>query len=518
MKYFRAGSPATAGLLLLFAMLCAYEPAIAAEASTTESQWPKIDPDYLDATIPPNVAPLNFVILEPGEQFKVVVQGEAGEAVGIESKSGAIRFPIREWQVLLAENAGRDLLVKVVSYTGDGARNSFKPFQIHVSLDPIDPYILYRFTRPIFNDWRDMRIVQRHIEGFDETVIIDNADIDHGCFNCHTFSRNRPESMVIQVRSADYGIGMLLAQPDGVVQVDARTPFNKSPAAYSSWSPNGDLIACSVNKLSQFFHTQGENRDVFDAKSDIIVYRISTNEVTTSESIAHPDHNETFPCWAPDGRNLYFSSATPASIERHEDVRYDLVRAAYDPAADLWGEREVLLSGEALGRSILEAKVSPDNRFVLFSAADCGNFPVYKPSCDLYILDLTTGEERPLECNSDESDSYHAWSSNGRWIVFSSKRRDGAFARPHFSHMDEEGHASKAFVLPQEDPEFYRSCLRTFTAPEFTLGPVPFTSDEIAGAILDPGARLEATLDPRVKPSDSSDDEPTSPWTQGTAQ
>jgi hypothetical protein len=73
-----------------------------------------------------------------------------------------------------------------------------------------------------------------------------------------------------------------------------------------------------------------------------------------------------------------------------------------------------------------------------------------------------------MDLNSDFTDSYHSWSSNSRWIVFSSKRIDGLTARPFISYINENGTSTKPFILPQKDPEFYQRYLKSFNVPEFS--------------------------------------------------
>ena len=63
--------------------------------------------------------------------------------------------------------------------------------------------------------------------------------------------------------------------------------------------------------------------------------------------------------------------------------------------------------------------------------APFGTFHIWHPESDLYVVDLETGENRELtEANSDDTESYHSWSSNSRWIVFSSRRDEGSEAVP----------------------------------------------------------------------------------------
>ena len=67
----------------------------------------KIEPDYSDVTIPPNIAPLNFAINEEGNSFYVKFSSEAGEEFEIASKSGKIIIPEKKWQKMMLGNKGR---------------------------------------------------------------------------------------------------------------------------------------------------------------------------------------------------------------------------------------------------------------------------------------------------------------------------------------------------------------------------------------------------------------------------
>lgn len=72
------------------------------------------------------------------------------------------------------------------------------------------------------------------------------------------------------------------------------------------------------------------------------------------------------------------------------------------------------------------------------------------------------------------------WSSNGRWIIISSRRNDGTFTRPFIAHVDKEGHATKPFELPCEDPNYHREFMRSYNIPEFMKGPVTITPQTFA--------------------------------------
>ncbi|HOI54885.1 MAG TPA: hypothetical protein PLP01_06520, partial [Phycisphaerae bacterium] len=94
------------------------------------------------------------------------------------------------------------------------------------------------------------------------------------------------------------------------------------------------------------------------------------------------------------------------------------------------------------------------------------------------------------------SDSWHSWSSNGRWLVFASKRGNGLFGRLYICHVDLDGRFSKPLLVPQQDPRFYDSFAMTYNVPELASGPVPIRGNRLARLIRSPmpdGERLPMT-------------------------
>jgi hypothetical protein len=82
--------------------------------------------------------------------------------------------------------------------------------------------------------------------------------------------------------------------------------------------------------------------------------------------------------------------------------------------------------------------------------------------------------------NSGDTESYHSWSSNGRWMVVSSRREDSNYTRPFIAHVDAQGRSTKAFVLPQADPEFHHQFMKSYNIPEFMRGPVKYDAKDFA--------------------------------------
>jgi len=487
------------GLLLLAVVYSALQEEITTiDKYTSAPRLPRIDPDYTGIVIPPNIAPLNFSLNEPGIEYQVEIYSTRGDSIKVSSTTPQIQIPPGLWKKVLAENRGRDIYFEIYVREMSGQWIRFNRITNTIAPDEIDGYLVYRLLKPLYNKYVDIGIYQRNLQNYDESAVLHNRNADHACLNCHTFLNNRPDPFILHTRSR-HGLTMLLARNDTVTTVRTRTEFNSSPAAYSSWHPSGKLVGFSVNKVSLFFHTVGETRDVFDAASDLALYLIDSNTLTTTADISKPDYLETWPTWSPDGRFLYFSSAPQLPIERFEEVRYHLMRIGYDVDSGTWGDLETVLSADDTGLSITQPRLSPDGRFLLFCMADYGSFPIYLSSSDLYLMDLKSGQYRRLAINSERADTWHSWSSNSRWIVFSSKRRDGLLAKPYLSYVDEDGNAHKPILLPQEDPEFYGSFIKTYNLPELVKAPVQAELRDLGRAVLAPHFPLTAELDPRVQ-------------------
>ncbi len=453
---------------------------------------PRLDPDPADCTIPPNIAPLNFQVKEEGSRYCVRVTSQSGGQLVVASRSPRIVFPSQQWHGLLAGSRGQGLSLDVYVRGRDRQWRHFDTLAAFVAPDEIDPYVVYRRIKPLHNTFTNMGTYQRRLDGYEETPILVSPPGSGRCVNCHAFANNRPDRMLLHLRG-EQGSGILLACDGVVTRIDTRTKALPAPASYSAWHPNGRLVAFSVNNPILLHHAVGDNRDVFDYASALAVYDLRRKRVLTAPQISDPKYLATFPAWSPDGKYLYFCrapSAWPAEAQQRkilptgfDRVRYDLCRIAYDDQRAAWGQVETLLAARDMGLSMSEPRVSPDGRWLLFCMHRYGSFPVYQASSDLYLMDLQTRRHRRLEINSDRSDSWHCWSSNSRWIVFASKRRDGLFGRLYFSYVEESGAVRKPFLLPQQDPAFYDSFLENFNAPELIRSAVPISQQAFLEAI-----------------------------------
>ena len=192
------------------------------------------------------------------------------------------------------------------------------------------------------------------------------------------------------------------------------------------------------------------------------------------------DAFETFPAFSPDGKWLYFCTAPAQKMpENYDKVRYNLCRVAFDPdRGEISFPIDTLVHADSLSYTF--PRISPDGRFLMYTETAYGQFPIWHPDAEIRMMDLENRTAMDMSAlNSPDTDSYHSWSSNSDWVVFSSRRDNGLYTLPYICHIGKDGKPSKPFLLPQEDPDKYDYQLYSYNIPELTKGAVEVSPYEI---------------------------------------
>ena len=462
----------------------------------------RIDPDYTSLVIPPNIAPLNFRIMEEGRDYVVRISGDGGEMLEIHCPDGACRIPSKPWRRLVEASRGGRLSYAIYAQREDGTWVGFDQIENTVAEDPIDSYIVYRRVTPNSSDAVIKGIYQRDLESFRTSALITLRHGTFNCFNCHTFYQHDPNRFLIHVRVNHPG--MMLFMDGEMRKIDTHQAPMFRPLAYASWHPEGRHIAATCNQFLGHFPANSRLYyfEAVEKRGDLAVYDVERNTISTTEAVFENQYIETHPCWSPDGDYIYFSRGKDYPLAKSEDLEkfeFDMMRISYDVEADTWGSPETVKAYSELGLSCAFPRPSPCGKYVLHILSDKTTYPIHQKSSDVYLLDLETKEHRRLDAVcSDLAESYPRWSSNGHWFVFLSNRRNGLSALPYMAYFDSKGEAHKAFVLPQKDPAFYDTFLDTYNVIELVKSRVNVSAFRLAQGMQQPALEAEFPNPPEV--------------------
>ncbi len=455
---------------------------------TEVNALPNIFPDYAGVTIPAEIAPLNFNAKDnDADVLDVEVKGSKGGS--LHANGQYADFDVDDWHALTAANKGGTLTF-TVAIKKDGQWKQYRDFTVNVSADALGEWgLTYRLIPPGYEVYGKHGIYQRDLSTFDEKPIFENTAVPGACVNCHMSNRTNPDRFTFHVRGAN---GATLIQQNGEFEVlKAKNDSIKGSMVYPYWLSSGKFVAYSTNQTNQSFHAvKNERIEVFDQASDVLIYNPSTHELVLNPEVMTPDHFENYPVFSPDGKTLYFVSSQAWDIPQHyKNIQYNLCRVGFDPQTGRTiGKVDTIFNARQIGKSANHPRPSYDGRFILFTMSDYGCFPIWHKEADQWLLDLRTLKARPLtEVNSDDADSYHNWSANSHWIVFTSRRLNGYYTNLYLAHVDAQGRMGKPFLLPQRNPwEYYDQTVNSFNTPDFTLRPVELDHRAVGSALLAP--------------------------------
>lgn len=484
-KHSNIGIAMCAAALMMTITMCSETPQNVKDVNAEA----KIYPDYAGVTIPSNIAPLNFCIDNDSVTcLDVTIKGSKGGK--IESNGQYTDFDVDEWHKLCEANKGDSLIVSVIAKKND-IWTKYKDFSIYISDDTMEACgLTYRRIAPGYEVYGHMGIYQRDLSNFEEESIMDNNEVYGACFNCHTGNKTSNQDYLFHVRGDN---AATIVNHNGKTDIlNTKTDKTIGSLVYPYWHPDGRYVAFSSNTTRQSFHMTRDTRiEVFDNESDIMVYDTEKQEILFTPLTNNTDSTlETFPAFSADGKDIFFCAASsnynPASMK---DLWYDLCKISFDAEKRSFGSKvDTVIKMSTHGKSISHPRPSYDGRYLMFTVSDFGTFPIWHKEADLWMLDLQTGKYWPMDnANSDNTDSYHNWSIDSHWFVFTSRRDDGLYTRLYIAHVDKNGKSSKPFLLPQRNPKrYYDALLDSYNTPDFLIAKISQNQKALASKLLSP--------------------------------
>jgi Flp pilus assembly protein TadD len=506
----------------LFIAGCHREPSTQAiRAACADATGARLEITYpLDGTLfPPEIVAPTFVWKDAGhaDRWYVVVRDETGRDLLRQAVDGPHWQPSGEsWKQIKRASAERDAEVLVAGVSKIRPATILSSGRVHIrtSRDPVGDSLFYReVPLPFLKAVRDPSKIRWRFGTIDEEsgppVVLHNLPV---CGNCHSFADNGSVLGLDVDYGNDKGAYAILPVSKHMVMDDAKiitwSDYKRQDGELtfgllSRVSPTGRYVISTVKDRSVFVAIPDImfSQLFFPIKGILVVYDRETKTFSALPGADDPRYVQTNAVWSPDGKEIVFARAkayhapgleqknaalvdprdVPEFTVEKKPFRYDLYRIPFNGGKG--GTPEPLQGASGDGMSNFFPKYSPDGKWIVFCKAK--SYMLLQPDSELYIVPAAGGAARRLRYNTARMNSWHSWSSNSRWLVFSSKVNT-PYTQLFLTHIDENGNDSPPVLL-----ERFTGPDRAANIPEFVKLPGDAIAD-IREQFLNPYSFLRA--------------------------
>jgi hypothetical protein len=377
----------------------------------------------------------------------------------------------QEWEDLKRRSLEREARVLILGVGPGGAVVSRAEMSFRTSEDPVGAPLFYReVILPFAESDRDPSRIRWRFGSIDAQppVVLEHVSV---CANCHSFNRDG----TILGMDADYARNKgayVIAQ---VREQMALTPgeiiswndFDKGQGAFgllSQVSPDGRYVISTVRDMAVFIDRPplAFSQLFYPIKGILCVYDRQARAFQALPGADDPNLVQSNPMWSPDGKDIVFARASVPDLSRThgmglrpltrddsemlaeegQPLRFDLYKIPFNGGRG--GTPQPLAGASHDGMSNYFARYSPDGRWIVFCKAR--SYMLLQPDSELYIIPSEGGIARRLRCNTCRMNSWHSWSPNGWWLVFSSKAWSD-YTQLCLTRIDENGDSSPPVLL-----------------------------------------------------------------------
>ncbi|MGH9885225.1 MAG: TolB family protein, partial [bacterium] len=419
-----------------------------ARSGQLEIQYP------LDETLfPPEIVAPTFAWRDATEgvkQWTVLVRFEpADEPLRFPTSEPRWQPSEKDWEEIKRRSVSGDAELAVLGMRAEGSASA-ATVRIRTSTDPVGDSIFYReVPLPFIDAVRDPSRIRWRFGSIGSQarppIVLENLPV---CGNCHSFSRDGSKlGLDVDYGNDKGGYAILPVSPQMVLndeKIITWSDYKKNDGELtfgllSQVSPDGRYVISTVKDRAVFVATPGIefSQLFFPIKGILVVYDTQTKSYAPLPGADDAEYVQSNPTWSPDGKTVVFARAkayskekiakareillsekdVPEFIEDKQPFKFDLYRVPFNEGRG--GTAEPIAGASLNGKSNYFAKFSPDGKWIVFCKAE--NYMLLMPDSELYIVPAQGGEARRLRANTRRMNSWHSFSSNGRWLVFSSK-------------------------------------------------------------------------------------------------
>lgn len=334
------------------------------------------------------------------------------------------------------------------------------------------------------------------------------------CGNCHSFSANGSVVGMDVDYANDKGSYAIAAVEKHIVldkkKILTWMDFKREDGKFtygllSRVSPSGRWVISTVKDRSVFVPRPdiAFSQLFFPVKGVLAVYTPETRSFASLPGADDTAFVQSNPVWSPDEKTVFFIRAPAYELKTSRNgvllsesecgeftkggkpFKYDIYMVPFDKGKG--GPPRPLKGASGNGMSNYFPVCSPDGKWVVFCRA--ANFSLLQPDSRLYILPVGGGTPRIMRCNRSTMNSWHSFSPDGRWMVFSSKEFS-PYTQLFLTHIDSSGMDAPPVLL-----EHFTTPGRAANIPEFVNAPAG-SIETIKEQFLDDMSFVRAAQEP----------------------
>jgi len=368
-------------------------------------------------------------------------QGPEGynEAFLLEFQSPARSLQVvlkgRKWQPADAEFLGfladKELSVAVF-WRAEGRTYRTPPLRLIVADLPLSQRVAIRTIQPVFQPNKPNAI---RLVSMEQRVSAPVMELEGTCVGCHAYSS---EFALFSIKKQD--LRQFLKMTDGPqgVQMSHQAIGDFT---FLSAAPKGRYAVIVRQAVGDISLTNSVPLPFvyYFRTADIWCYDAQLETMVPLPGASDPNYVEDMPKISPDGRNVLFS-------------RYQIVEengSKSIPAMDLYevpindckgGEPRLVVGSSPEHPYNYFGRYVPNGKWLSTTRGDGRKGVFMLLSSDIYLLALDGSTIRKMNLNRDDGmDSWHDWSADSHWLVFSSKRDKNPMTALYLAYVDDEG-------------------------------------------------------------------------------
>jgi len=458
---------------------------------------------YQDSIFPPEIASpqVTWVDVEKKNNRWLIAVTFTNNSSPIYSISSKNQWEIENhiWETIKSRGATGSIQLNIYGFNSTSPEYILSTGMVSFGIAPtgVEAAILYRqvpLPFPIKNieqmKWRlgDIASYQQ------PKIILQGLKF---CASCHTSSADGKYLSMEMNYGNDPGAQFIapvnkkltLSQEDFFSWNDVSRPgiLPLSRGLFGRMSPHANYALATVNEISLALLTNDSafSQVFFPTYGILGYYSVATKSFAPLAGADNFDYVHANPDWSPDESHVVFARAKTKnqvhdnimdvspkfkdedihSLNQRYNIQFDLYRIPFNNGAG--GQATPLEGANSNTMSNYFPRHSPDGKWIVFTQSKTGI--MLQPDSKLFIIPASGGTGREMRCNRKLFNSWHSWSPNSRWLLFSSKVNT-PFTEIFLTYVDENGKDYPPVLLHRFSDKKYAA-----NVPEF----VNFSANDI---------------------------------------